>query len=82
MAIEKWIVSRRKESGASSHMVNSHDSVTDVVHASKTVKIGDSTCMVATRLGRYNGRVMQVVGSETVIGMDVLYVPDLRINLC
>lgn len=75
--IQSWV----GDSGASSHMVNSLDGVTDVVHASTTVKIGDSTCMEATKRGRYKGTVMQADGSETAISMDVLYVPDLWINL-
>jgi hypothetical protein len=75
--IQSWVV----DCGDSSHMVNSIDGATDVVHASTTVKIGASTCMEATKRGRYKGTFMQDNGSETVISMDVLYVPDLWIYL-
>lgn len=69
------------DSGASSHMVNSLNGVSNIVDIDTQIKIGDSNFLSAPKKGHYSGTIIQVDGSTTTVKLDVIYVPSLYTNL-
>ena len=73
-----WIA----DSGASTHMGNSDEGMTDVKVIDSPVQIGNGTTLRATKIGRKHLTVVSKDGSKmNVVLEDYKYVPDLWVNL-
>jgi hypothetical protein len=70
------------DSGATSHMINTLEGMYDLEDWIVGVKVGNSEIIKSKKKGKFKGIVNQADGSTLeVIIIDVLYVPDLWINL-
>jgi hypothetical protein len=70
------------DSGATSHMRNTLEGMYDVEDWVVGVKVGNSEIMKSKKKGKFKGLVKQTNGTTLeVIITDVLYVPDLWVNL-
>jgi hypothetical protein len=70
------------DSGATSHMSFSTDGMTDLIDWKNEITVGNSESMWTKYKGTYNGTVIQQDGSSMNIMLkDILYVPDLWVNL-
>ena len=70
------------DSGATSHMRYSKDGMTDLVDWKVEITVGNNETMWTEAKGTYKGTVLQQDGSSMdVVLSDVLYVPDLWVNL-
>jgi hypothetical protein len=70
------------DSGATSHMRFSKEGMTDLIKYKSPIKIGNAEDMYSEMIGTFKGKVIQ--GNGTIMDLvlhDVLYVPDLYINL-
>ena len=73
-----WIA----DSGASTHMGNSDEGMTDVREIDSPVQIGNGKTLRATKIGRKHVTVLSKDGTTTNIVLeDYKYVPDLWVNL-
>jgi hypothetical protein len=72
-----WIA----DSGASSHMINKLNGVTNIEDIDKEVIMGNGTVCRATKKGIYHGMVKQLDGTQTPVSFEVKYVPDIQTNL-
>jgi hypothetical protein len=69
------------DSGASIHMVNNLNTVTEIEAINDTVTLGDGRKVEAPKRGIFLGVVKQVDGSTQNDSLKVKYVPSLWINL-
>jgi len=70
------------DSGATSHMRYSLDGMTDLVEYKTEITVGNNDTMWTKYKGTYHGTVSQQDGTTMeVMLLDVLYVPDLWVNL-
>jgi hypothetical protein len=73
-----WIA----DSGASTHIGNSDEGMTDVKVIDSPVQLGNEATLRATKIGRKHLTVMSRNGSKlNVVLQDYKYVPDLWVNL-
>jgi hypothetical protein len=69
------------DSGASIHMVNNLNGVTEIEEINDTVTLGDGRKVEAPKRGVFHGVVKKVDGSTKYVSLKVNYVPSLWINL-
>jgi hypothetical protein len=70
------------DSGATSHMTNSTDWLTEIEDIDVNVKLGDGSIVKATKKGKYHGTAVQKDGTTSPILLtDVKYIPVLKSNL-
>jgi hypothetical protein len=70
------------DSGATCHMRNSMAGMYDVVDHVQAITVGNSDRMYSKFRGKYKGTIIQQDGQYTdIILDDVLYIPDLWVNL-
>ena len=77
VATNTWIA----DSGASCHMTNSDEDMTDAKIIDEFVKIGNGKEMRATKIGYVTRMVKQRDGISKKVTLEVKYVPDLWIYL-
>ena len=70
------------DSGATSHMRNSTQGMYELKDYVVDVRVGNSSKMQSLKKGKFQGMVTQKDGTtSSIIMQDVLYVPDLWVNL-
>ena len=70
------------DSGASCHMRNSTDGMFELVDHIQAITVGNSETMYSSYMGKFKGTIIQQDGTNIDIVLhDVLYVPDLWVNL-
>jgi hypothetical protein len=70
------------DSGATSHMMHSKEGLTNLKPCHVPVKVGNAANIYSEMKGTYHGLVTQEGGRTVSITLeDVLYIPDLYINL-
>ncbi len=75
---DTWIC----DSGASSHMTNDRKGMTETRASNKGIKIGNGVSIKAELVGKYKGTIRQKDGTSCQVTLsDVLYVPELWVNL-
>jgi hypothetical protein len=68
--------------GASSHYVDSDTGMFDVLVINEPIKVGNGSCMTATKIGKLRRTIIQRDGTTSDIVLhDVKYVPQLWVNL-
>jgi hypothetical protein len=73
-----WIA----DSGATKHMINSLEGMSDLRDESSTIYIGDGRGLKSDIVGTFRGTVTQINGTKVNIRLDdVAYVPDLKVKL-
>jgi hypothetical protein len=70
------------DSGATSHMRFSKDGMIDLKPLKTAIKVGNAEDIYSEAIGTFEGLVTQKYGSTFPITLeDVLYIPDLYVNL-
>jgi hypothetical protein len=69
------------ETGASSHIVNSLDGVTEIKDTDINMKFGNGDVFKLCKKGIFRGTVIQENGNKLQVALEVKYVPDLWCNL-
>ena len=70
------------DSGASCHMRNSTEGMYDLIDHTQAITVGNSETMYSSYIGKFQGTIIQQDGTNIDIVLhDVLYVPDLWVNL-
>ena len=70
------------DTGATSHMVNKHDGMFDVVKVNVPIRIGNGKVLIAVAKGKLRAKVVQKDGTERIVVFEnVYYVPELWTNL-
>ena len=70
------------DTGASCHMTNSLEGLSDLKKASFEVTMGDGKSMITTQVGKWTGVAIQKDGKAKPITLNkVAYVPKLCVNL-
>jgi hypothetical protein len=73
---------RLGDSGALSHYVNNDVGMFDVTVISEPIKVGNGSCMTATKIGKLRCTIIQKDGTTSdVVLKDVKYVPERWVNL-
>jgi Reverse transcriptase (RNA-dependent DNA polymerase) len=70
------------DSGASCHMRNSLDGMTDLEPHEQPITVGNNETMYSSYIGKFHGTIIQQDGKRLDLVLnDVLYIPDLWLNL-
>ena len=73
-----WIA----DTGASCHMCNNLDGLTNIIETSKTITVGNGERIQSTKIGTWKGILKDSNGKERVMKLEnVSYVPSLTANL-